>query len=103
VNCQDRGLAGSPVASSIDVCFRPFRSSFARRPFGKMDTPISGERINEERAFIKRYTEGLSGHKVEYPADFSTPLEDRPRKVNVIEVSQAMTWETQCSTEVRCQ
>ena len=55
-----------------------------------MDTPISGERINEERAFIKRYTEGLSGHKVEFPADFSTPLEDRPRKVAVVGVREAV-------------
>ncbi len=52
-----------------------------------MDTPITGDRINEERAFAKRYTEGLSGHKVEYPADFSTPLKDRPRKVSVVGVS----------------
>lgn len=56
------------------------------RSYAGMDTPIAGDRINEERAFIKRYTEGLSGSKVEYPADFSTPLEDRPRKVAVIGV-----------------
>jgi hypothetical protein len=43
--------------------------------------------LNEERAFIKRYTEGLANHTVEYPADFSTPLEDRPRKVPVLQVS----------------
>ncbi|ORY25259.1 hypothetical protein BCR39DRAFT_561162 [Naematelia encephala] len=53
------------------------------------DTPISGERINEERAFIKRYTEGLAAHKVEYPADYSTPLEDRPRKVAAVGVPLA--------------
>ena len=44
--------------------------------------------MNEERAFVKRYTEDLASHKVEYPADFSTPLEDRPRKVPVVGVSQ---------------
>ncbi|OCF30820.1 hypothetical protein I317_03671 [Kwoniella heveanensis CBS 569] len=53
------------------------------------DQPLSGDRLNEERAFIKRYTEGLSSHKVEYPADFSTPLEDRPRKVAVVGVDVA--------------
>ncbi|WWC59943.1 uncharacterized protein I303_102506 [Kwoniella dejecticola CBS 10117] len=53
------------------------------------DAPLSGDRLNEERAFIKRYTEGLSSHKVEYPADFSTPLEDRPRKVAVVGVELA--------------
>lgn len=51
------------------------------------DTPLSAERLNEERAFIKRYTEGLAKNKVEYPADFSTPAEDRPRKVPVVNVS----------------
>ncbi|WVQ94327.1 hypothetical protein IAU59_001406 [Kwoniella sp. CBS 9459] len=53
------------------------------------DQPLSGDRLNEERAFIKRYTEGLSSHKVEYPADFSTPLEDRPRKVAVVGIDVA--------------
>ncbi|WWC87550.1 uncharacterized protein L201_002440 [Kwoniella dendrophila CBS 6074] len=53
------------------------------------DTPLQGDRLNEERAFIKRYTEGLSSHKVEYPADFSTPLENRPRKVAVVGVEVA--------------
>lgn len=48
---------------------------------------LSGDKLNEERAFIKRYTEGLTTRKVEYPADFSTPVEDRPRKVAVIGVS----------------
>ncbi|WVQ83545.1 hypothetical protein IAT38_005686 [Cryptococcus sp. DSM 104549] len=50
------------------------------------DAPLTGDRLNEERAFIKRYTEGLSSYKVEYPADFSAPLEDRPRKVAVVGV-----------------
>ncbi|WVF66715.1 hypothetical protein IAT40_001457 [Kwoniella sp. CBS 6097] len=53
------------------------------------DQPLFGDRLNEERAFIKRYTEGLTSHKVEYPADFSTPLEDRPRKVAVVGVEVA--------------
>ncbi|WVW79711.1 hypothetical protein I302_101681 [Kwoniella bestiolae CBS 10118] len=53
------------------------------------DAPLQGDKLNEERAFIKRYTEGLSSHKVEYPADFSTPLEDRPRKVAVVGVEVA--------------
>lgn len=35
---------------------------------------------------MKRYSEGLNAHKVEYPADFATPLEDRPRKVGVVGV-----------------
>jgi hypothetical protein len=56
------------------------------------DTPLSAEKLNEERAFIKRYTEGLSGHKVEYPGDYSTPLERRPRKVAIVGVSS----EVQC-------
>ena len=51
------------------------------------DTSLSGERLNEERAFIKRYTEGLASKPVEYPADYSTPLEDRPRKVAPVGVS----------------
>jgi hypothetical protein len=52
-----------------------------------MDTPLVGERLTEERAFIKRYTEGLSSHPVEYQADYSIPLEDRPRKVPAVQVS----------------
>ncbi|WWC98880.1 hypothetical protein V866_005774 [Kwoniella sp. B9012] len=53
------------------------------------DAALHGDKLNEERAFIKRYTEGLSSHKVEYPADFSTPLQDRPRKVAVVGVEVA--------------
>ncbi|WWD16788.1 hypothetical protein CI109_101220 [Kwoniella shandongensis] len=53
------------------------------------DAPLSGDRLNEERAFIKRYTEGIAKHKVEYPGDFSTPLEDRPRKIAVVGVPVA--------------
>ena len=56
-----------------------------------MDKPITGDQINEERAFIKRYTEELSSYKVEYPADFSTPLQDRPRKVAAVNVSLPST------------
>ena len=52
-----------------------------------MDTPLAGEKLDQERAFIKRYTEGLAEHKVEYQADYSTPLEERPRKVPVVNVS----------------
>lgn len=40
---------------------------------------------------MKRYSEGLNAHKVEYPADFATPLEDRPRKVGVVGVSIVVT------------
>jgi hypothetical protein len=54
-----------------------------------MDSQLSGERLTEERAFVKRFSEGLSSHKVEYPADFSTPLEERPRKVPVVQVCAA--------------
>ena len=50
------------------------------------ESRLSADRLNEERAFIRRYTEGLTSHKVEYPADFSTPLEHRPRKVTVVQV-----------------
>jgi hypothetical protein len=52
-----------------------------------MDTKITGERLNEERAFIKRYTDGLASRTVEYPDDFSTPLSDRPRRVAPVQVS----------------
>jgi len=52
-----------------------------------MDAKLTGEKLNEERAFIKRYTDGLGSHKVEYPEDFSTPLSDRPRKVIPVQVS----------------
>ena len=52
-----------------------------------MDAKLTGEKLNEERAFIKRYTDGLASHKVEYPDDFSTPLSDRPRKVQPVQVS----------------
>lgn len=51
------------------------------------DPKLSGDKINEERAFIKRYTEGIGGREVAYQGDFSTPLEDRPRKVAAIGVS----------------
>ncbi|RXK38841.1 hypothetical protein M231_03897 [Tremella mesenterica] len=54
-----------------------------------MDTPLSGDKLNEERAFVKRYTEGLADTKVEYPADYSAPLEDRPRKVATVNVPVA--------------
>jgi len=52
-----------------------------------MDAKLTGEKLNEERAYIKRYTDGLGSHKVEYPEDFSTPLSDRPRKVVPVQVS----------------
>jgi hypothetical protein len=52
-----------------------------------MDAKLTGEKLNDERAFIKRYTDGLGSHKVEYPEDFSTPLSDRPRKVAPVQVS----------------
>jgi hypothetical protein len=52
-----------------------------------MDAKLTGEKLNEERAFIKRYTDGLASHKVEYPDDFLTPLSDRPRKVAPVQVS----------------
>lgn len=55
------------------------------------ETKLSGEKVNEERAFIKRYTEGLAGRDVSYQGDFSTPLEDRPRKVAVIGVSDLVS------------
>ncbi len=41
-----------------------------------MDQPLSGDRLTEERAYMKRFSEGLAGHPVQYPADYSTPLED---------------------------
>ena len=56
------------------------------------DSKLSGDKVNEERAFIKRYTEGISGRDVAYQGDFSTPLEDRPRKVAVIGVSAGVSF-----------
>ncbi|OWT35392.1 hypothetical protein C362_06961 [Cryptococcus neoformans Bt1] len=53
------------------------------------DKPLSRERITEERAFIKRYTESLAGYTVQYPADFSAPLHERPRKVPAIAIPVA--------------
>jgi len=58
---------------------------------GMADSKLSGDKVNEERAFIKRYTEGISGRDVAYQGDFSTPLEDRPRKVAVIGVSEGVS------------
>jgi hypothetical protein len=52
-----------------------------------MDAKLTGEKLNDERAFIKRYTDGLGSHKVEYPEDFSTPLSDRSKKVAPVQVS----------------
>jgi hypothetical protein len=52
-----------------------------------MDSKLTGEKLNEERAFIKRYTDGLASRTVEYPDDYSTPLSDRPRKVVPVQVS----------------
>lgn len=49
-----------------------------------MDTPLAGERVAEEKAFTKRYIESLAPRKVEYGADYSPPLESRPRKVPVL-------------------
>ncbi|KAL1410210.1 hypothetical protein Q8F55_004215 [Vanrija albida] len=51
-----------------------------------MDTPLSGERIAEEKAFAKRYLDSLASRKVEYPPDYSSPLDKRPRKVPAINV-----------------
>ncbi|TXT11050.1 hypothetical protein VHUM_01801 [Vanrija humicola] len=51
-----------------------------------MDTPLSGERIAEEKAFAKRYLESLASRKVEYPPDYSSPVDKRPRKVPAINV-----------------
>ncbi|ODN80836.1 hypothetical protein L202_02979 [Cryptococcus amylolentus CBS 6039] len=53
------------------------------------DAQLTGDRINEERAFIKRYTEGLASRKVEYPADYATPLDERPRKIPAVAVPVA--------------
>lgn len=58
-----------------------------------MDQPLSGDRLTEERAYMKRFSEGLAGHPVQYPADYSTPLEDRPRKVPAVQVSQILDQE----------
>lgn len=49
-----------------------------------MDTPLTGERIAEEKAFASRYLETLSARKLEYPDDYTPPLESRPRKVPVL-------------------
>ena len=51
-----------------------------------MDTQLTGDKLNEERAFIKRYTEGLERHTVNYPNDYSSPLDSRPRKVQPVQV-----------------
>lgn len=60
--------------------------SYDRTRVDKMDQPLSGDRLTEERAYMKRFSEGLAGHPVQYPADYSTPLEDRPRKVPAVQV-----------------
>ena len=65
-----------------------------------MDTPLAGEKLDQERAFIKRYTEGLAEHKVEYQADYSTPLEERPRKVPVVNVGAVSSLECLADMEV---
>ncbi|KAI9632323.1 uncharacterized protein MKK02DRAFT_20387 [Dioszegia hungarica] len=49
-----------------------------------MDAQLSVENIAEERAFVKRYADGLGNRSVEYGADYTAPLSDRPRKVTVI-------------------
>lgn len=46
-----------------------------------MDTPLSGERIAEEKAFARRYLDTIAARKVEYTPDYAPPLGDRPRKV----------------------
>lgn len=51
-----------------------------------MDTALSGSRLNDEKAFAHRFTAGLEAHPVSYPVDFVTPLEERPRKVQVLAV-----------------
>ncbi|TYJ53565.1 hypothetical protein B9479_005834 [Cryptococcus floricola] len=53
------------------------------------DAQLTGDSINEERAFVKRYTEGLASRKVEYPADYATPLDERPRKIPAVAVPVA--------------
>lgn len=55
-------------------------------PTTTMDTALSGSRLNEEKAFATRFTAGLESHPVNYPIDFVTPLEERPRKVQVLSV-----------------
>lgn len=50
-----------------------------------MDTPLTGERLGEEKAFCRRYLEQLSNRPVNYAADYSPPLSTRPRKVGVVQ------------------
>ncbi|GMK54704.1 hypothetical protein CspeluHIS016_0112900 [Cutaneotrichosporon spelunceum] len=49
-----------------------------------MDTPLAGERIAEEKAFATRYVSSLDARQVNYPPDYSPPLETRPRKTPVL-------------------
>jgi hypothetical protein len=49
-----------------------------------MDTPLSGERIAEEKAFARRYLDALAARPVNYAADYAPPLNARPRKVPVV-------------------
>lgn len=49
-----------------------------------MDASLTGERIAEEKAYTKRYIENLAARKVEYPDDYTPPLETRPRKIPVL-------------------
>lgn len=49
-----------------------------------MDTPLTGERLGEEKAFARRYLEQLANRPVNYAYDYSPPLSARPRKVGVV-------------------
>lgn len=56
----------------------------AASPTNTMDTPLTGERLGEEKAFARRYLDQLSHRPVNYAADYSPPLSTRPRKVGVV-------------------
>lgn len=50
-----------------------------------MDTPLSGERLGEEKAFARRYLQELGNRPLNYASDYSPPLSTRPRKLGVVQ------------------
>jgi hypothetical protein len=54
-----------------------------------MSSKLSGARLQDETAFMKRYLDQISEHPVNYGNDFVTPPEKRPRKMPMISVSSA--------------
>lgn len=52
-----------------------------------MSAPLSGQRLQEEEAYVKRIADQLASHDVTFEDDSVTPLAKRPKKMPQMSVS----------------